>query len=439
MFTPTSALKYLDSFVNYEKIGFSKIDKPFDLEKLKSVLNKMDNPQRAFKTIHIAGTKGKGSVSTFTSSILEEAGFKVGLFTSPHLETPLERIKVNSRSITEESLTKALEHLLKYLGPEANKEFTFFEVYTLMAIVHFYFEKADFAVFEAGMGGRLDATNILTAEACGISPISYDHTQILGEKLEKIAQEKAAIIKRGACCVSAPQKPKALDVLRNRCIKEDASLSLVGEDVTCSITSSTQEGNLFDITTRHAAYKSCRTTLLGGFQAFNAALAVGISEHLLGAEELDEAKLKKGIKKAFIPGRLEVLSKSPLIVIDGAQNADSARSLRKSIEQIFRYDKLILLAGLSKDKDIKGFFSELAPLASEIIITRSLSERAQDPQLIKGHLKGKRAKVTRNAKEALGAALALAGEKDLILIAGSFFLIAEVRRMILGNNTGGTG
>jgi len=428
--TYNETLKYLDSFVDYERAGLDGIGKDFDLDKLRAVLEKLGNPHRDYRCVHVAGTKGKGSVCSFTSSILESAGYRVGLYTSPHLVTAFERIKINNRNIGEEDLIRAVGRLREYIDPAPDKGFTFFEVYTLVAMLHFSMKKADFAVFEVGMGGRLDATNVIDAEVCGISPVSYDHTRVLGGRIEQIAREKSAIIKRGAHCVSSPQRAEALRVIRRKCSEEGASLSLVGKDITYRIKSFDEKGSSFDVRGRAGRYEGCRTGMLGDFQVSNCATAIGICEHLLGDNENNEDVFRRGIERVFIPGRMEVLRRRPLIVIDGAQNGDSAMRLRHSVEQIFRYDRLILLLGLSRDKDIKNVCACLAPLADEIVLSRASVSRAADPYLIKGYIKTRSVSVTEDVKEGLGTAFSLAGENDMILATGSFYLIGEVRELI---------
>lgn len=424
------AQEYLDSFVNYEKTGFSGLKNNFDLAKLREVLSSLGNPQTTYRSVHVAGTKGKGSVCAFTSSILREAGFKVGLYTSPHLSEERERIQINGEVISEEDLTHALDLIKKSLPPEAEKTFSFFEVYTLLAIFYFSIKKVDFAVFEVGLGGRLDATNVIDAEVSAITPVSFDHMHVLGSTLEEIASEKAAIIKKGSVCISSPQREEALRVIKTKCDGEGTSLTLVEKDITYKLTKLTEECTRFDVKGLRKNYSACCTLLPGTFQVPNACTAIGICERLLGDEDIDGV-IKRGIEEAFIPGRMEVIAKSPRIIIDGAQNGESAEELKYSIEEIFKYDKLILLIGLSEDKDIKSFCEQLVPIADEVILTRSASKRAQDPSVIRGFVKGKPAKVTRNVKEALGLALSASGTNDLILAAGSFYLIGEVRNLIL--------
>jgi dihydrofolate synthase/folylpolyglutamate synthase len=423
-------LKYLESLTNYELTGLDPAGKEFDLGKLRKVLEEAGNPHRSFRSIHVAGTKGKGSICSFASSILKEAGYKVGLFTSPHLVNVRERIKVNGEAISKADFSSVINRLKEHAGQSNPKEFTFFELLTLAAILYFSEKKVDYAVFEVGLGGRLDATNIIDAEICGISPISYDHTNILGGTIEAITGEKAAIIKRGARCVSSPQRDAALSILKDKCLQEEAPLSLVGKDITLGITRLERDGSSFNVRGKKRRYKDCRINMPGHFQPVNCATAIGICEELLTSEGLTEGAVKKGIESAFLPGRLEIISREPLIVIDGAQNEESAQCLKESIERIFRRKRLVLILGLSKDKDIKGVCRQLTSLADEVILTKASVERAADPLLVRGYIKGKPAKVTRDTKEALGIAFSKAGKDDMILATGSFYVIAEIRKLI---------
>ena len=426
-----ASLEYLSSFVNYEKTGLEEAKNNFDLNPLRKTLEKLGNPQEAYKSIHVAGTKGKGSISTFTSSILQNAGFKVGLYTSPHLSTERERIRINGSMIPEEDLASTLDKLKEVIGPKEEKRFSFFEVYTLLAILYFSIKNVDYAVFEAGLGGRLDATNIIDAEVCVIAPVSYDHMHVLGGTLKEIAQEKAAIIKKGSFCVSAPQKKEVLEVIRLKCQEAGARLAIVGEEITYEVSLASEKGTQFDVTTEKTSYPECFTVMPGIFQAQNGSVAVGACEKMLG--EVSQEAVKEGIKKAFIPGRMEILSHNPRILVDGAQNGASAKELKYSVEQIFKYDKLILLLGLSRDKDIKSVCDCLAPAASEIILTKSTSARAADPELIRGYIKKGSVKITRSVKEALGLAFKKAKKGDLILATGSFYLIGEVKDLLKKN------
>ncbi|MFH1798206.1 MAG: folylpolyglutamate synthase/dihydrofolate synthase family protein [Candidatus Omnitrophota bacterium] len=425
-------LEFLESFVNYEKTGFDVFKKAVSLDNLRGTLKDLGSPEGSFRSLHVAGTKGKGSICTFASSILKETGHKTGLFTSPHLARPNERIKINGESITPEDLTNTVDYLKDAIGPINIRKLTFFEIYTLMAIVYFNTKGVDFAVFETGIGGRLDATNVIDAEVSAISPISYDHTQVLGNTIGKIAAEKAAIIKNKSCCISSPQEEEALRVIIDRCAETSSTMFLVGKDINYKIKSSDESGNSFNLYTSYAVYDNCNTRLVGEFQVANSAAAVGMCEEILKNVKYSQIAFKRGIQNAFIEARLEILSRSPLIVIDGAQNTASAAVLRTSVRKIFKYDRLILILGLCQDKDIAGVCGELAPCSDEIILTRSSAKRAASPHLIRGYVMDRQVQITDDVKEALGRALLLAGKGDMILTAGSFFVAGEVRQLILG-------
>lgn len=429
MISYADTIRYLNSLVNYENSEFRPGDKRMAPGKLRRVLAGVGNPDREYRCVHIAGTKGKGSVCAFTSSILKESGYRVGQFTSPHLMKTEERIQVNGKCISRTELAAACGRLLDGAGKGA-EDLTFFEAYTVLSMIHFRIKKVDLAVFETGLGGRLDATNVIDSDVCGITPVSYDHTQVLGNTLEAIAGEKAGIIKPGSRCVTSEQRPPALRVIKKRCAVKKVPLSIVGKDITYDIVRSDGRGSVFNIYGFKKDYMSCRTTMPGYFQPGNCAQAVAICEEALGEENISVTAFKKGIRKAFLPGRLEVLYRKPLVVIDGAQNAESAARLKYSVEHIFKYDRLILLAGLSKDKDIKGFCGGIAECADIVVLTRSASPRAADPQLIRGYIKGRPVKITGDVKEALGFALAEAGPRDMILAAGSFYVIGEVRKLL---------
>ncbi len=425
-------LKYLDSFVNYEKTGLDRTDaSAFDLDKLRLALNKLGDPQKSYRSVHVAGTKGKGSVCAFVSSILRESGHRVGLYTSPHLVTPAERIAVNGEMIPQKDLADVVEKIRGVL-PDAEKTFTYFEMFTLMAMVYFKARGVSHGVFETGLGGRLDATNVLDPDVCGITPISYDHMQVLGERIEEIAAEKAAIIKKGSRCVSSPQSEAALGVIKRRCEETASSLSLVGDAITYDIRGLGPEGSIFDIHGEKGDYEGCRVRMPGDFQVTNCATAAGICESLSGKTggRIDPLALKRGIENAFVPGRMEVLSLRPAILIDGAQNGESAAKLRYSVERIFKYDRLILLLGLCRDKDIESVCAELAPAASEIVLTKAPAERAMDPHVIRGYIRGRKVSITSDVREALGTALRIAKKNDLILATGSFYVIGEVRELL---------
>jgi len=420
--TYPQAIKYLESFINYEKIPAYPYKQSLKLERIKGFLESIGNPHLGLKCIHIAGTKGKGSTCAFLTYILREAGFKVGLYTSPHLADFRERIRIlgcqavkfpGQRIKDFEGMIpkKDLARLIGKLKPAIDKfnaeseygPLTFFEGYTAIAFAYFKERNADFAVLETGLGGRLDATNVVNPLVCAITPISYEHMDKLGNTLGKIAAEKAGIIKtRGLTVITAPQKKEVLTVIRERCRITGAKLNKTGK---------------FDFKTR----------LIGAHQKINAAVAVGAIEALRNyGISINAAAIKRGLTNTLWPGRCEVISKTPLIVLDGAQNVASAQALKKAIKDNFEYKKLILILGISSDKDIAGICRELLPLADTTILTQANSPRAADVDVIEKIARGKIIK-TRKVKEAKRIALKLAGKKDLILVTGSLFVVGEFR------------
>jgi len=424
--TYPEALKYLESFINYEKIPAYPYKESLKLERVRDFLDTIDNPQDSLRCIHIAGTKGKGSTCAFIAYILRQAGYKVGLYTSPHLSDFRERIRVlhprtkelkNLRTdfegmISEKELSDFVDRLKpaieKYNNDSKYGPLSFFEVYTAVAFAYFKEKKVDLAVLETGLGGRLDATNVVRALVCAITPISYEHTQKLGSTLAEIAAEKCGIIKiPGSIVISAPQEKEAMEVIRNRCERIGAKLFEVGKDI---------------------EYHKLKSNLIGEHQLINAAVAVGAIEALSSyGVKVSIDEIKNGLRNTVWPGRCEVVSKDPLIILDGAQNIASAQVLKKAIKENFKYKKLILVLGISKDKDILGICREVDELADEVILTRADNPRATEPKVLAGYFKGKPAHITKDIKEAKIMAQRIAKKGDLILVTGSLFVVGEFR------------
>ncbi len=429
-----SAVKYLESFINYERVGQYSYKKSFSLKRIKSFLQLIGNPQDKLKVIHIAGSKGKGSTCAFVAYILRQAGFSVGLYTSPHLSDFRERIRIlkpvksNSLFSFEGAIPrKNLTGLVNFLKPVIKRfgELSFFEVYTALAFLYFKNKKVDFAVMETGMGGRLDATNVVKSLVCAISPISYEHTVYLGKTLARIAKEKAGIIKHNAIVISSVQGKEAEQVIRSVAARREAKLFFVGKEIKYS-----DQGGSFSIKGASNNYTGLRIRLLGKHQLANAALSVGIVE-ALGAYgyKVSVDCVKKGLYNTLWPGRLEVLRRNPYIVADGAQNAASALVLKSAIKSIFKYRKLVLVFGVSQDKDIRGIARQLSGLAHKVILTAADNPRAAKPGHLKKYFPGKIKEVyiTAGVKEARKLALRIAGKGDLILVTGSLFVVGEFR------------
>ncbi|MFH0917920.1 MAG: folylpolyglutamate synthase/dihydrofolate synthase family protein [Candidatus Omnitrophota bacterium] len=435
--------KYLNSLPNYEKNLNYPYSVTLKLTRIRDFLAQIDNPQKSLRIIHIAGTKGKGSTCALVAYILRAAGFSVGLYTSPHLNDFRERIRIlwpfvgNSKRRAKEfegMISKAeLADLVKELKPMINKynryskygQLSFFEVYTVLAFLYFKRKQIDFVVLETGMGGRLDATNAADSLVCGISPLSYEHVDKLGHTLARIAAEKAGIIKRkGAIVISAFQPKAAQAVIRNRCKKFRAKLYEVGRQIKYSFS---KKG--LTVKGLKNNYKNLRLRLLGAHQAANAALAVGLVESLsCYGFNLKPLAIHQGVYQARWPGRCEVVGRNPVIILDGAQNLASAKVLKKAIKENFKYRKLVLVLGISADKDIAGICRVLHSLADEIILTRADTSRAADPAKLAGYFKEK-LHLTQSVKEAKLLAGRLAGKQDLILVTGSLFVVGEFRNV----------
>lgn len=438
-------IQYLESFINYEKIPVWSYQESLKLERIRDFLVTIDNPQDALRCIHIAGTKGKGSTAAFVTYILREAGFKVGLYTSPHLLDFRERIRIleprpktQSQSespapefegiITKGELTDLVQELRPSIE-DYNKNskygpLSFFEVYTALAFVYFKKKKVDFLVLETGLGGRLDATNVVYPLVCAITPISFDHTQKLGNSLSEIAREKAGIIKtQNSIVISAPQEEEAMEVIKERCKEAGARLYEVGEDITHQKTN-----NGFNIKGIFGTYQDLEIRLLGPHQLINATVAVGIVEALRFYNvNLDIDSIRQGFYNAVWPGRCEVISRNPLVVLDGAQNVASSKVLKEAVKENFRYKKLILVLGISQDKDIKGICDELCDLADEVVLTKADNPRASEPKILANYFNGKPVFIADNVKDARALARRIAKEEDLILVCGSLFVVGEFR------------
>lgn len=454
-------IKYLESLINYENISDWNYKKSLELQSFKVFLNNINNPQNAFQSIHIAGSKGKGSTCAFISYILREAGYRVGLYTSPHLADFRERIRVlsrparanifgaanppnhkNSECFEGKISKRELADLVERLKPSIEKynriskyaALSFFEVYTALAFSYFKEKKIDFAVIETGLGGRLDATNVVNSLVCAIAPISYEHTQKLGNTLKEIAGEKAGIIKRPQSprapehqliVITAPQENEALAVIKSRCRKVGAKLFEVGKDITYR-----REKNGFRVNGISRKYSNLKMKLLGGHQLMNVSAAIGVIEglSLLGVD-VGADSIRKGIYNTLWPGRCEVVSKCPRIVLDGAQNTASIQVLKQAVKEEFKYRKLILILGISNDKDKKGICRQLYDFVDEVILTQADNPRATSPFELAKYFTGKNILIAGNVRQARSKALDIAKKGDLILITGSLFVVGEARQL----------
>jgi len=437
--TYPDALRYLESFINYEKLDSYDYNRSFKLERMKRLAALFGNPHERIRSIHVAGTKGKGSTAAFIQAILKASSYKVGLYTSPHLVSFRERIRINDDLIPEDDIARILAGMKPVLDMfPAHDMPTFFEVYTLLAYLYFKENRIDFAVYETGLGGRLDATNIITPLACAITPISYEHTQKLGHTLTEIATEKCGIIKRGVPCVSAPQEREALDVIEESCAERRARLVVVGRDILFEEVRCDAQGVVFNVHGRCGEYPNLVSHLLGSHQMVNAATAIGIAESLRSRDiVIAPDAIRSGIEEARWDGRLEIVKEHPYVVLDGAQNRASARTLALALKKIFPSKRIVSVLGVSKDKDIVGILDELAPISDSFVLTKAkIAERALDPSSIKNSMdrietaQCKEAVVTETVAQALDQALKKATDDTVVLVTGSLFVVGEARAYI---------
>ncbi len=434
-----AALEYILSFTDYERSPAALYSSAnFDLRRMEELLERLGNPHLRARAVHVAGTKGKGSTAAMIASALGTAGDRTGLYTSPHLHTFRERINIAGKDIAEREFYTLVERLKPEVEAvnlgNAYGQLTTFEILTTMAFTYFGEAKVDFQVLETGLGGRLDATNVVPAEVAVITSISLDHAEVLGDSLDKIAGEKAGIIKPGSVVVISPQQEEAEMMIAEVCGEKRARLVAVGRDVTWQKIAADISGQSLRVRGLLDSY-DLAIPLLGEHQLENAATAVAALEALASCGVTIPAEsIVGGLAEVHWPGRLEILSHEPLFLVDGAHNADSARRLKEAIKQYFDFQRLVLIIGVSSDKDIAGIAGELAPLSTVAIATRSRHPRALAPSLLLEELlkHGAYTELTESVAAATRRALALAEPSDLICATGSLFIAAEAIEFVKG-------
>jgi len=423
------ALNYLYSFTDYEKRGFAAYaPENYNLDRMRRFLALLGDPQQAFFSLHVAGTKGKGSTAALAESILRAAGLKTGLYTSPHLHSFRERMQAGGALIPEADVVRLVERARPLVAEVA--DITTFEIMTGLAFTWFAEQEVQWAVLEVGLGGRLDATNVVLPRAAVITSISLDHVAILGKTLAQIAWEKAGIVKAGVPVVSAPQPDEAWTVIEEVCREQGAPLALVGRDWIL-------QPGAFDMDGQHLSIRRERGAeflleggwipLLGEHQLVNSATAVAATWE--AGLRLAPGDIRRGLGAVDWPGRLEILSREPLVIADSAHNGDSARKLIQALERHCAYRRLILVLGGSVDHATPELFQALLPAASRAIATCSRHPRAAAPTWFQERAReqGFDMEVSESIPEALESALQAAGPDDLICCTGSVFVAAEAR------------
>ncbi|NWF77805.1 MAG: bifunctional folylpolyglutamate synthase/dihydrofolate synthase [Chloroflexi bacterium] len=426
------AEEYLNSFTNYEQIpGISYAQPGYSLTHVEELLNRMGNPQLAARTVHIAGTKGKGSVAAMIAQVLSASGYKTGLYTSPHLLNLRERIKVDGSLISEADFAAAMTEVKPFIESMKQdtsfRQLTYFEALTVLAFAYFKEKQVDFQVLEVGLGGRLDATNVTKPLVCIITSISLDHTQILGNSLGEIGKEKAGIIKPRCWVVLSPQPDEAASVISDICREREAKVVEVGKDVTWHKISGDLSHQSLAIEGRTSKYQ-VSIPLLGDFQLENAATAVAALEILASVGfAISAADIVRGLAQVKWPGRFQILHEQPTVLVDGAHNVASIKRLVNNIKAYFPNRRIVLVFGTSCDKDIPGIVSELVSLAPQVIVTQASHSRAAPLATLVAEFtkRGIKPETRETVTEALSRALSLTGRTDVICVTGSLFVVAE--------------
>ncbi len=420
----------LDFLVGLTKFGFN-----FGLQRIEYLLRLLGDPHRKLQVVHVSGTNGKGSTAMMVARVLEAAGYRVGLFTSPHLDSYTERYLVNQAPISELKLAELISRVKPHLEEmvrDGHEHPTEFEVCTAIAFLYFYEEQVDFLALEVGLGGAIDSTNVIpTPLAAVITNVAFDHMDYLGNTIQEIAAVKAGIIKQGGDAVTAASDPDALAVIMDRCREMGASLLRVGVELGYDLTESTPFGTSFSLRSPWGDYPGLWVPLAGQYQAINAATALGAIEILRRRHgvQITADQIRVGFAAARWPARLELLSEHPAVLVDVTHNHDGSRQLRAALQEIYHYRRLILVLGMLGDKEREKVVGELAPLASVVVITRPNSPRAGDWEMLATEARRYVDKVLmiEEITAAVDAALKEAGAEDLVCVTGSFYMVAEAR------------
>lgn len=433
-----AAISFLSRQTNYEKmlrIGYNHTN--FNLTRMLRILAGLGNPHRKVPCVHVAGTKGKGSTCHMLAGMLENCGYRTGLYTSPHVVDLLERIAIDGELISQAEFTRLIARIAPIVRRLERDNPTFFEIMTAAAFQHFVNRQADISVIETGLGGRLDATNVVKPEVCGITSISYDHMQQLGHTLEAIAEEKAGIFKPGVIAISAPQPPGVKRVLRDVARRVGCELRIVGEELefTCRFESSRITGphTRVCMSTQVSRFDHVQVPLLGEHQAINCGVALGMIDALREKGwEIPEQVAVDGLAKVRVPGRLEIIREHPRTIVDGAHNAASIAALMRAIGQNISSESMVVIFGCAADKDIDGMLTQLQLGADKVIFTSSGSPRSANPHELLVRFQDKcqkMAQVGETLREAYEIAKRCVGREDLICITGSFYLVGEAIRL----------
>lgn len=422
-----------DQAIEYLK-GLTKFGINLGLVRIEEILRRLGNPQQRLNIIHIGGTNGKGSTTAMLASILKAAGYKIGMFSSPHLHSYTERFLINGEPIQPQKLAQLIGYLRPHLEAMVAEGFehpTEFEVSTALALFYFAQEQTDFVALEVGLGGTIDSTNVVTPRVSVITNVALDHMNYLGQTIEEIATVKAGIIKKGVPVVTAAEG-SALEIIKHSAATQNSKLTEVGKDITWqglqqSISQGYQE---FIIDGRHNSYQ-VKLPLLGRHQQTNAATAVAAVEILFdgNGHHIPSTAVLEGLRTVKWPARLEVLQSQPTVILDGAHNHAGAVVLKQALVEYFTQQKFIFVLGMLADKERAKVVAELAPLAKQVIVTRSNNPRAGDWAALAEHVQNylEEVSLVQDVGQAVQLALSKAAKEDVICITGSLYMVAEAR------------
>lgn len=403
------------------------------LERIKTILKELNNPQKQLKAIHIAGTNGKGSVAAMISSIISHAGFKVGLYTSPHLLDFRERIRINDRMISPGEVINMI-HEIRNAWDKARKRnkitenFTFFEASTAMALKYFAQKHVDFAVIEVGLGGSWDATNVIEPVLSIITDIDYDHKEFLGNSLKEIAVDKSGIIKKKSIVLSGVRRATASWIVRERSRKLKALLFEADKCINTRVNKLSLEGTYFDAYIYNNSYINLKLPLLGEYQVRNASIALMAAWLLsISYPAIDEVAIRAGLEKVQWRGRFQIIQSNPCVVLDGAHNPGGCRELIRALKLYFQGKRILLILGISRDKDVKKMLKILCPGVNDLVLTKSSNQRAINPVEMKELIPDFMGNVhiTDDVIEGLRVAKNIAKADDVICVTGSLFTVAD--------------
>ncbi len=434
-----TACRWLYSHINHEHQRIVTYNnRTFSLERTRRLLNRLGQPHQELKFVHVAGTKGKGSTCAMVTSVLKTSGYTVGLYTSPHLVDLRERITIDGQMIGYADFTETMRLIAAEVKKLGGTPPTFYEIMTVAALRYFADQAVDIAVLETGLGGRLDATNIVTPLVCGMTQISLDHTQILGKDEALIAKEKAGIFKKNVPVVSIEQSPEVTQVFQEAAQSVGAPIEFNGKQVDFSyrFQASRELGphTRVCITTPTSRWEHLPVPLRGEHQALNCGLALAILDKLKGAGfEISDEQVTEGLAATTIAGRMERVCDKPHVVVDGAHNAASIQSLIKALGAYIAYDSLVLIFGCGQDKSVASMLKQVSLGADKVIFTRAKANpRAVEPADLLtqfAEVSGKMAQAAPTLEEALQLANRAVSREDLIIVTGSFYLAGEAKKL----------